>query len=107
MSAELIEAGVPRCGECGMPLSMHHDPGCSQPCEACETVRRRVPGKRMAITGCALLGAVIASGLTGSAVFGDVPMGWPAFAVLVTASVAGVACVAASIVLVERWRRRH
>lgn len=26
-----------RCPECHMPRCMHHDPGCSHPCEACQT----------------------------------------------------------------------
>jgi hypothetical protein len=34
-SGEQDEAG--RCPECRMPLTMHHDPGCSQPCGRCET----------------------------------------------------------------------
>ena len=41
MSADLIEAGAPRCPDCGMPEGMHHDPGCSRPCGACKTAARR------------------------------------------------------------------
>lgn len=31
------EAG--RCPECRMPLTMHHDPGCSRPCGKCEAAK--------------------------------------------------------------------
>ena len=30
-----------RCPECHMPLTMHHDPACSQPCGACAAAPRR------------------------------------------------------------------
>lgn len=29
----------PRCDDCGMLLSGHHDPSCSQPCGACEAAK--------------------------------------------------------------------
>lgn len=31
----------PRCPDCGVPLSMHHDPGCGEPCGACEASKAR------------------------------------------------------------------
>lgn len=30
-----------RCPECGIPAGMHHDLGCSLPCDACKKARRR------------------------------------------------------------------
>lgn len=31
--------GIDCCPECHMPLTMHHDPGCGQPCGRCEASR--------------------------------------------------------------------
>ena len=33
------DAETARCPECGIPLTMHHDPGCSQPCGRCAAAR--------------------------------------------------------------------
>jgi hypothetical protein len=41
MSPDETEYEPERCPDCHMPLTMHHDPGCSQPCGACEAAPRR------------------------------------------------------------------
>ena len=33
------DVATARCPECSMPLTMHHDPGCSQPCGRCAAAR--------------------------------------------------------------------
>lgn len=37
----MTEIDAARCPECHMPLTEHHDPGCSKPCGRCEEVERQ------------------------------------------------------------------
>lgn len=46
---EADDDGIERCPECHMPLTMHHDPGCNQPCGRCEASRPEAGTFRVAI----------------------------------------------------------